>query len=208
MTTGNPNDPFCDASDPDLVACYEFENDVGFGVVEDGSGYGNDGVASNADADDGVRGLALSTNGNSEVRIPNTADLELVSALTIELWVKAVRINLKTVGPDAPGTLLARAGLARAQFRAGRIDEGCATFGDIATVIAREQGRSPNLADARSGQGECALLRGEAEPAASLQREAADIAMESNAPPQTRATIQLHLANALWEVVPSRAHGV
>lgn len=124
--------------------------------------------------------------------------------LAAELRAKAVRINLKTVGPDAPGTLLARAGLARAQFRAGKIDEGCATFGQLATVIEREQGRSPNLADARSGEGECALLRGEAEPAVSLQREAAKIAVESNAPPQTRASIQLHLANALWEAKRGR----
>lgn len=126
--------------------------------------------------------------------------------LAAELRTKAVRINLKTVGPEAPGTLLARAGLARAQFRAGRIDQGCATFDDIETIIAREQGRSPNLADALSGQGECALLRGEAEPAVSLQREAADIAMESNAAPQVRGAIQLHLANALWGTVPSRAN--
>lgn len=125
--------------------------------------------------------------------------------LAAELRANAVRINLKTVGPEAPGTLLARAGLARAQFRAGRIDEGCAAFDDITTVIEREQGRSSNLADALCGQGECALLRGEPEPAVSLQREAAEVATESNAAPQVRGTIQLHLANALWGVVPRRA---
>lgn len=86
-TTGDAMEPFCDATDPDLIACYEFDDDVGVGMLEDGSSYGHDGVVLDAGAVPGVRGMALSTEEDSEVRVWNTAQLQLVAEFSVELWI-------------------------------------------------------------------------------------------------------------------------
>jgi hypothetical protein len=76
--------PFCDQQDPDLVACYRFENDVA-----DGSGYWNDGTATDVTYGPGVTGFAVRTTTSSDIVVPERASLDVTGAITMELWVRA-----------------------------------------------------------------------------------------------------------------------
>ena len=76
--------PFCDPSLPDLVACYRFENDV-----KDGSYYGNDGIATAVTYGPGIAGLAVRTTSSSDISVSERASLDIGTAITMELWVRA-----------------------------------------------------------------------------------------------------------------------
>ena len=71
-----------------LVAAYSFNEGTGT-TVGDASGTGNNGTTSNTTwSASGKYGAALSFNGtNARVNIPNSASLQLTSAMTLEAWV-------------------------------------------------------------------------------------------------------------------------
>jgi hypothetical protein len=74
---------FCDAANPDIVACYQFDDSTG----TDLSQYNNDlTTTDNVTYALGVSGLALETGANSDVSAAESASLD-VAAFTIEMWV-------------------------------------------------------------------------------------------------------------------------
>ncbi len=75
--------PFCDRNNPSLVACYRFE-----GNAEDGSAYGNSGVAAAVTYQTGVSGQAVHTVSGSDIAVLERASLDCTSAITIEVWVR------------------------------------------------------------------------------------------------------------------------
>jgi hypothetical protein len=74
---------------PGLVAAYGFDEGSGT-TVADKSGNNNNGTIANATwSTSGKFGSALSFNGtNSMVTVPDSASLDLTSAMTLEAWVK------------------------------------------------------------------------------------------------------------------------
>ncbi len=78
---------FCQADDPDLVACWEFEVDVDADQPHDGSQYANHGSATQVDFVAGLRGFALSASPGSVVRVPDSESLDLREQFAIELAV-------------------------------------------------------------------------------------------------------------------------
>jgi hypothetical protein len=77
-----------------LVAAYSF-NTVSGSTVADVSGNNNNGTVSNAVGTSGGKyGGALSFNGTSaRVNVPNTASLQLSSAMTLEAWVRPAVVS-------------------------------------------------------------------------------------------------------------------
>jgi concanavalin A-like lectin/glucanase superfamily protein len=74
--------PFCDSTDPTLVACYAFEN-----TLADGSPNGHDpNVMSNVTFAAGKIGQALVVGPTTEVDVPDSTGFD-VAALTIEAWI-------------------------------------------------------------------------------------------------------------------------
>ena len=81
-----PPPPVCDASDPDLVACYRFE--PGPTQPHDESMYRNDGTSTATTLTAGVDGDALSLDGaTSYDHVPDSPSLDMPSTqLTMETW--------------------------------------------------------------------------------------------------------------------------
>ncbi|MFT3700646.1 MAG: LamG domain-containing protein [Kofleriaceae bacterium] len=79
--------PFCDSRDQDLVACYEFENNL-----TDGSSHHNDGTA-NATYGAGKVGNALVINTTNGIDIADSSSFD-VTDLTIEAWIYPTAIPL------------------------------------------------------------------------------------------------------------------
>ena len=78
-----------------LVAAYGFDEGSG-STLHDSSGNGNNGTITNATwSTAGKYGDALSFNGssNSWVSIPNSASLDLTSAMTLEAWVDPTSLS-------------------------------------------------------------------------------------------------------------------
>jgi hypothetical protein len=77
-----------------LVAAYAFDEGSGT-TTADASGSGNNGTLSNAAwATGGKYGAALSFNGtNARVNVPNSASLQLSSAMTLEAWVNPSTVS-------------------------------------------------------------------------------------------------------------------
>ena len=77
-----------------LVAAYSFDGGSGT-TIYDSSGNGNNGTISNATwSTAGKFGDALSFNGtNAVVTIPNSASLDLTTAMTLEAWVNPSAVN-------------------------------------------------------------------------------------------------------------------
>jgi hypothetical protein len=74
--------PFCDPSNPALVACYPFES-----AVTDGSSHGHDPTtASNTSFAAGEVGNALTLGAMTEIDVPDSSAFD-VAAITIEAWV-------------------------------------------------------------------------------------------------------------------------
>lgn len=74
--------PFCDAADPELVGCFRFED-----TTDDASGAALSISATDVGFDQGISGRAAVFTAESELRIAETAALD-VGALTIEMWVR------------------------------------------------------------------------------------------------------------------------
>ena len=94
-TDGRPPVPFCDATDPHLVACYTFTDIVG-GVLNDGSSYGNTGSVHAVGFTNGPVGPAITFSRASRVEVPNSASLDLTTNMTLEAWVRVDQ--LPTIG--------------------------------------------------------------------------------------------------------------
>lgn len=75
--------PFCDADDPDLVACYTFDGQSG----QDESMYGHDLDLFGVNFQAGIAGAALSVDESSSAATAESPALD-VDALTIELWIR------------------------------------------------------------------------------------------------------------------------
>lgn len=74
------------AARPGLVAAYAFEQGSGVNVL-DTSGYGNNGVITNATWAPGRYGGALKFAGNGWVTISSAPSIELGQTLTLEAWI-------------------------------------------------------------------------------------------------------------------------
>jgi hypothetical protein len=88
-----PPPPFCTPADTALVACYDFEDPDA--PLLDGSSYGNDG----SDVHDVLlvsgppgRGQALAFSALSVAAVADDASLNLRTAATLELWVRATSL--------------------------------------------------------------------------------------------------------------------
>jgi len=77
----SPTPPFCDPSDPHLVACYEFEGDT-----KDSSNNRLDATMVNVSFPPGKVGKAMQFGATSAADVPNSAAFD-VTALTIEAWI-------------------------------------------------------------------------------------------------------------------------
>lgn len=79
--------PFCDPTDPNLVGCYRFDVDVSAAQPHDDSKYANDGTSTSVGYVAGIEGKAMSfTPASSYTHVPDSASLDVTSALTLETW--------------------------------------------------------------------------------------------------------------------------
>jgi hypothetical protein len=78
--TGAP--PFCDAANPDLVACFQFQGDV-----LDASQYANHATAAMVSFAPGPTTLAMNTTAASDVQIGESTSLDMMQ-MTIEMWLR------------------------------------------------------------------------------------------------------------------------
>jgi hypothetical protein len=85
--TGGKEDPWCDAADLDLVACFDFE-DLAMDTLIDGSSHGNHGTATGVGLTGGPIGQAVSFDENSRVEVPDSDSLDLTHEMTLEVWVR------------------------------------------------------------------------------------------------------------------------
>jgi len=88
---GVPPVRLCPASDPQLIACYTFDNDVGgtpLDTITDSSSYLNHGTLVAAVHGPGIDGQALNIDGASAVIVPHDPSLNPGNMLTIEAWVR------------------------------------------------------------------------------------------------------------------------
>ena len=86
-TTGAPIDASCDAGDPDLVLCFDFEQ-LSDGVLLDGSMYGHHATASDVALVASPWGRAIATTEATRIEAPCFEECEAVDALTIEARVR------------------------------------------------------------------------------------------------------------------------
>jgi hypothetical protein len=80
-TDGPPVVPFCDATDPTLAACWEFE-----GNLNDASGNNNNGTGTNVTFVAGQTGMGAMLASNSHIAIADTASMS-PPTLTFEGWI-------------------------------------------------------------------------------------------------------------------------
>ena len=83
---GDPGELGCPIADPDLVACYEYEQ-VDGGVLEDSSSYANHGWASDVAVTPGVSGDAGVFASESMTSVPDAPSITIAGAMTIETWI-------------------------------------------------------------------------------------------------------------------------
>lgn len=76
---------FCDAEDPELAACYQFDDADDLG--HDASSYGNHASTHGVSVAPGVSGTAVARGVTSSMRVEDSPSLD-VEALTIELWIR------------------------------------------------------------------------------------------------------------------------
>ncbi len=84
-TSGGGDDPRC-PDDPRLALCFEFD-DAADALVPDGSGSGNDGLATELALTDGPWGQALDAGETSKLKVEDSESLDLIAGVTIELQV-------------------------------------------------------------------------------------------------------------------------
>jgi Concanavalin A-like lectin/glucanases superfamily len=80
--------PFCDPTNPDLIACYRFEDPAA--PVHDESMYANEGTASAVVSLDGPpgHGQAIGFVPTSVASVPDAPSLNCTTSITMELWVR------------------------------------------------------------------------------------------------------------------------
>ncbi|MCA9717331.1 MAG: LamG domain-containing protein [Myxococcales bacterium] len=86
-TTDAPAAP-CDADDPELVACYEFEMGLEDGLAWDGSSYGHHGAAQGVTSGAGIAGAAAFTDQRSLIVIDDAPQHAIMGAFTVAAWVR------------------------------------------------------------------------------------------------------------------------
>ncbi|MCA9659672.1 MAG: LamG domain-containing protein [Myxococcales bacterium] len=79
--------PLC-ADDPDLVACYEFDDGLAGVVLVDGSSYGNEGSQSGVAAGPGIIGDAALTTATTLMVVPEAPSLVLDGPYTAAAWFR------------------------------------------------------------------------------------------------------------------------
>jgi hypothetical protein len=126
---------FCDPNRNDLIGCYLFD-----GNTRDASPHGNHAAAQAITFSPGVDGSALTVDGNSVVRIPDSPSWELAAA-TIEMWVAPAAIPVGNDGDEQPraglldkdgqcGVFLLPAGRVSCIFGGATATGGSLTVGD------------------------------------------------------------------------------
>lgn len=70
----------------DVVACWRLEDPA---MIRDDSVYGNHGTATGARSAAGVSGQALALDAASTIEVPDSASLDVLGPITIELWLRA-----------------------------------------------------------------------------------------------------------------------
>lgn len=81
--------PFvCDAADPDLIACYRFEDGEHATQPWDDSMYAHHGTSSGVKFAVGKNGRALVVDTTSTAKVPDAPTLGVTNAITIEAWIK------------------------------------------------------------------------------------------------------------------------
>ena len=78
---------WCDREDLDLVACYDFE-DIGTGMLFDGSAHGNDGTIEGVTVVASPLGQAVVFDQASRVAVPDSPSLDLTFEMTLEVWLR------------------------------------------------------------------------------------------------------------------------
>ncbi len=86
-TTSTPLDASCDAGDPDLVLCFDFES-LSEGVLSDGSMYGHHATASDVELVGSPWGRAIATTASTRIEVPCFDGCEAENALTLEARVR------------------------------------------------------------------------------------------------------------------------
>ncbi|MBN2360571.1 MAG: LamG domain-containing protein [Deltaproteobacteria bacterium] len=86
--------PVCDADDPRLAACYDFDADQSgvSGGIHDGSGNGNHGTATAVAFGDGVEGLAGQFTTGSLIVVQDSQSMDIADQMTLEAWVRPTAI--------------------------------------------------------------------------------------------------------------------
>lgn len=82
--------PYCDATDPALVACYQFEGDG-----TDASANDLDAVTASVTFVAGRTGMAMQFSTNSSAEVADDAALD-IAALTVEAWIKPSSLPVGT----------------------------------------------------------------------------------------------------------------
>lgn len=112
-TTGGAP-PLC-AADPDLVACYEFDDGLAGVTLIDGSSYGNDGSQSGVAEGPGIIGGAALTALNSLLVVPEAPSLVIEGPYTAAAWFRVDAL------PKARAGILDRAGNYGVFYRADEV---------------------------------------------------------------------------------------
>jgi hypothetical protein len=86
---------FCNASDPDLAACYQFDLPENLGLDE--SQYGNHASTSDVSTMAGKSGTALVHGPTSVVKIADSPSLDVL-AITIEAWLRPTELPATRFG--------------------------------------------------------------------------------------------------------------
>lgn len=86
---------FCDPSDPDLAACYQFDVTENLGLDE--SHYGNHASVTDASTMAGVSGTALVHGSTTIVRIADSPSLDVL-AITVEAWIRPTALPATRFG--------------------------------------------------------------------------------------------------------------
>ena len=125
---------------PGLVAAYAFDEGTG-STVADSSGNGNNGTLSGATWTSGRFNSGLAFSGNSaRVNVPDSASLDLTTAMTLEAWVSPDDRDELVAGRDLQGQ---RQLLPDGDARVGTASRSAARRSPGSTRRPPVSGRSP-----------------------------------------------------------------
>ncbi|MEZ4382778.1 MAG: LamG domain-containing protein [Nannocystaceae bacterium] len=101
-TTGDAS-PLC-ADDPELVACYEFDDGFDGFTLQDGSSYGNDGTKFGVAESAGIVGSGVLVAATSQIVVPEAPSLVITGPYTVAAWFRADQL------PEVRAGIVDRAG--------------------------------------------------------------------------------------------------